>query len=1114
MGCRHPWAHALCATLFLSAAASVAAAHSGLEAELATQSAEWCSFGPHAPRTTPAAGRSLPGPLDIVPEKQGPPDLAGSTGSGFGACCTYLGTCEIMTADECNQVSGTYQGDDVFCDVGLCPESGACCLYDQCVGDAPGEACILIGGVFLGGGSSCAVGVCDVEVGACCVMDQTCYENFTYPMCNAVYGSWGGIGSPCTASCVPSGGACCINVGNGSFCMFMAEASCSGAFLGVGTTCSATACPGQGACCVAGQVCVELDPLLCVDSGAVFLGAGVPCSATLCDIVVAGACCRDGATCEADVPAGSCTLLGGVFLGVGSTCDGSPCSAAFGACCSLAGGGCASGTAASCALVGGFYAGDNTDCVNVTCPETGACCFGDICVAATLASECAPAGGRFLGVDAACDGSACDAPSGACRVVVFNYACLDNMTEAVCIAYYGVWQGAGSLCSDGGGVPGTGACCSLAPGGQCIITTEEVCVDLTIGTYLGDGTICSSVACAAIGACCLSGYCYEISLDGCDLIGGTYQGDGTSCGPGVCGPVTGACCKPLAGCATSITQTDCESAGGSWLGAGTDCAGAPCSGACCYPGGCQDNQTDFACHSGDGVFFGAGSLCTSSPCELGACCTGPVCVLYTRVGCGIAGGYYFGDGTDCSAVLCADCNANNIPDSVDISGGASDDCNGSGVPDECESVAPVIGQQPFGQTVQVGQPLTLIVTLDPTDPNATYQWRRDGWLLVDNPAVSGATTPTLTLYPAQVIDNAPFDVVVTTPCGSVTSDVATCSVTVPVNGPWDLTTGFSPTQNPAGAWSVGYLQWSAPPISPDALVLFTEKFEDPPVARGWDHAGNGANLWKNVSNSFGCCRVPPNQVTLHPGWNGVATVARWSAPFGVDGAIRISGQFMPGDLATENCHVLKNGVSLFSGVVAGTAQSFLLDVTVSAGDRVDFVVEGAYGYGNTPLEAHIERLYDIGACCNAIGFCVEVSEPFCGELGGSFEGVGSACAGATCPATGACCFGDYCSDSRHAGWRLLCAGRFHLLRALHGECLRVDWRRLGRTGSELHRLCLRARWRRVLPRVSWRDRHLRRRGRGALCNGIRDVSRCRRAVRRITLPGYRRVLLRDRTVRD
>src|SRR5690606_27903931 len=95
-----------------------------------------------------------------------------------GACCfgpnpTSVAPCLQMTAAQCEEQGGEYQGDGTVCSVALCaPASGACCLPDgNCIFTTEAR-CLAAGGEYWGDFSSCPF-VCHVQpmTGACCLRE-------------------------------------------------------------------------------------------------------------------------------------------------------------------------------------------------------------------------------------------------------------------------------------------------------------------------------------------------------------------------------------------------------------------------------------------------------------------------------------------------------------------------------------------------------------------------------------------------------------------------------------------------------------------------------------------------------------------------------------------------------------------------------------------------------------------------------------------------------------------------------------------------------------------------------------------------------------------------------
>jgi hypothetical protein len=83
---------------------------------------------------------------------------------------------------------------------------------------------------------------------------------------------------------------------------------------------------------------------------------------------------------------------------------------------------------------------------------------------------------------------------------------------------------------------------------------------------------------------------------------------------------------------------------------------------------------------------------------------------------------------------------------------------------------PVITEDPIGQTVCQGSDLTFTVVATTWVGELSYEWRKD------DETIAGAVGDTLILHSVTPADDGDYDVVVTSPCGSVTSAAATVIV--------------------------------------------------------------------------------------------------------------------------------------------------------------------------------------------------------------------------------------------------------------------------------------------------------------------------------------------------
>jgi choice-of-anchor B domain-containing protein len=93
----------------------------------------------------------------------------------------------------------------------------------------------------------------------------------------------------------------------------------------------------------------------------------------------------------------------------------------------------------------------------------------------------------------------------------------------------------------------------------------------------------------------------------------------------------------------------------------------------------------------------------------------------------------------------------------------------------CGSPCPAIATQPAASTVAPGSNASFTVAATGTG-TLSYQWRRNNVALANGGAISGATTPTLTISGVQPGDEGQYDVLITASCGSVLSDAALLTI--------------------------------------------------------------------------------------------------------------------------------------------------------------------------------------------------------------------------------------------------------------------------------------------------------------------------------------------------
>jgi hypothetical protein len=173
-----------------------------------------------------------------------------------------------------------------------------------------------------------------------------------------------------------------------------------------------------------------------------------------------------------------------------------------------------------------------------------------------------------------------------------------------------------------------------------------------------------------------------------------------------------------------------------------------------------------------------------------------------------------------------------------------------------------------------------------------------------------------------------------------------------------------------------------PVVNPHASLLGTQSYGYAAVLGGtfvqdtvtggsggsqtWSSAGNPAGLVGFNSNSVALLQMPvvfdPLALTLKPGAAGEYAVIRQDTSLASVGVYTVTGSFWGQVLTstTSDVHILKNGAEIFGGTVNGfgpsSSVSFSLNVTLSAGDTLDFAVGNggsASAFDHTGLTANI-----------------------------------------------------------------------------------------------------------------------------------------------------------------
>jgi hypothetical protein len=136
----------------------------------------------------------------------------------------------------------------------------------------------------------------------------------------------------------------------------------------------------------------------------------------------------------------------------------------------------------------------------------------------------------------------------------------------------------------------------------------------------------------------------------------------------------------------------------------------------------------------------------------------------------------------------------------------------NGIPSPVRDIPPALTQQPVSQSVLTRDDVTFSLAATGTSP-LQPQWRKNG------SALSGETNFSLVLSNVTLADAGDFDVIITNSAGSVTSLVATLTVTLRPAPPAQLKIDFNNTgQDTAAETEVGFDSFVIPTVGPGPVM--------------------------------------------------------------------------------------------------------------------------------------------------------------------------------------------------------------------------------------------------------------------------------------------------------
>lgn len=155
---------------------------------------------------------------------------------------------------------------------------------------------------------------------------------------------------------------------------------------------------------------------------------------------------------------------------------------------------------------------------------------------------------------------------------------------------------------------------------------------------------------------------------------------------------------------------------------------------------------------------------------------------------------------------------------------------------------------------------------------------------------------------------------------------------------------FSTTSSTSGSWQYGAASSLGGTFYLDSI---TTLYGPAGEVVAWSPTGT---YWPTIGLNTGAAAVnfgggnvvhlAPQQGLLHPGQNGEFAVARLTVASTFTGKLDVEFVGIDDVSSTTDVHVLRNGVSLFSGLINGFGQmqSFQATQAFQAGDVIDFAV--------------------------------------------------------------------------------------------------------------------------------------------------------------------------------